>query len=411
MATKTLQASSTKLNTFRWEGINKRGERLKGEMSASSIALIRAELRRQGISAKKIRKKGKSLFGAHKKRIKPLDISIFSRQLATMLAAGIPLVQAFDIVGRGHTNPSMQTLINAIKTDVESGTTLAEALGKFPKYFNELYCNLVDAGEQSGSLDIMLDKIATYKEKIESLKGKIKKAMFYPSAVIVVAIVVTTALLMFVVPQFQSLFQGFGADLPGLTLLVIRLSEWMQAYWLIIFVSIAFGIWVFIRAKTKSKKFAHAVDRILLKIPIIGKILTKAAIARYSRTLSITFAAGLPLVDALKSVAGATGNILYAKATMKIREAVSSGQQMHMAMTMTNLFPNMAIQMVAIGEESGSLEQMLSKVADFYEEEVNNAVDGLSSLLEPLIMAILGVLVGGLVIAMYLPIFKLGSVV
>lgn len=404
-------AQALKQLTFDWQGFNKRKEKTRGVISASSLAIARAELRRQGINVKKIRKQATPLFGKKGKKITSNDVTVFSRQLATMLSAGIPLVQAFDIVGRGHSNPSMQKVINDIKQNVEAGNTLAESLQKHPKYFNDLFCNLVDAGEQSGSLDNMLDRVATYKEKIESLKGKIKKALFYPTAVMVVAFLVTAGLLIFVVPQFESLFQGFGADLPVLTQVVIAMSEWFQAYWFIFFSAIGIGLFSFIKAKQKSKKFAFGFDKFLLRTPVIGKILEKAAIARFARTLAITFAAGLPLIEALKSVAGATGNLLYARATDKIRDEISTGQQMQIAMRNTSLFPNMAIQMVAIGEESGSLESMLSKLADFFEEDVDNAVDGLSSLLEPLIMAILGTLVGGLVVAMYLPIFQLGSVV
>jgi len=406
MTTKTIN-----LHIFTWTGKNKRGEKVTGRLEASTLALAKASLRKQGVLTPKVRKKGKPLFSKRNKKITPVDITVFSRQMATMMKAGIPLVQSFDIVGKGHENPSMLTLVNTIKSDVEAGNTLAEALSKHPKHFNDLFCSLVDAGEQSGSLEVMLDKVATYKEKTESIKGKIKKAMFYPSAVLVVAFLVTAGLLIFVVPQFESLFQGFGADLPAMTKLVIKLSEFFQSYWWIMFGGIGAAVFSFVKAREKSHAFAFFVDRTLLKIPVIGNILEKAAIARFARTTSITFAAGLPLVDALKAVSGATGNILFAKATLRIRDDVSTGQQMQQAMRSTNLFPNMVIQMVSIGEESGALESMLSKVADFYEEEVDNAVDGLSSLLEPMIMAILGVLVGGLVIAMYLPIFKLGSVV
>ncbi|WP_133127338.1 type II secretion system F family protein [Legionella nagasakiensis] len=396
--------------TYQWEGVNQSGEKLNGIIDARSLAIAKIELRKQGIITRKIIKKRKPLFGKSKK-IKQADITIFSRQLATMIEAGIPLIQAFDIVSKGQSNQRMKDLIETIKKDVESGLTLAESLKKHPAFFNELFCNLVDAGEKSGSLDVMLDKVATYKEKIETIKKKIKKALTYPMAVIVVAFLVTTGLLIFVVPQFESLFEGFGADLPALTRAIISLSEFFQAYWYILFGLLGAAIYGFIYARNHSSNFAHQVDRYMLKMPVVGTILEKAAIARFSRTLSITFAAGLPLVEALKSVSGATGNILYAEATDKIREEVSNGQQMQVAMENTGLFPNMVIQMIAIGEESGALEQMLTKVANFFEEEVDNAVDSLSSLLEPIIMAILGILVGGLVVAMYLPIFKLGSVV
>ncbi|GAB4392762.1 MAG: type II secretion system F family protein [Gammaproteobacteria bacterium] len=407
----TTKSIERKEQLYLWEGVNKRGERIKGESAGLSIALVKAKLRTQGINPIKVRKKPKPLLGARKKKIAPADIAVFSRQMATMLSAGIPLIQSFDIVGRGHNNPSMLGLVNSIKADVEAGSTLAEALQKYPRYFSSLFCNLVYAGEQSGSLEIMLDKIATYQEKIESIKGKIKKALFYPAAVMVVAFIVSAGLLIYVVPQFESLFKGFGADLPILTQIVIQLSEFMQAYWWIVFGVLIGTIWGFIYAKNHSKKFAFLLDQYSLRFPIIGEILQKAAIARFARTLSITFGAGMPLIDALKAVSGATGNQLYTQASLRIRDDVTTGQQLQFAMRTTNLFPNMVNQMVAIGEESGALEEMLAKVADFYEEEVDNAVDSLSSLLEPLIMAILGIIVGGLVIAMYLPIFKLGSVV
>lgn len=403
--------NTTQLTQYIWEGKNQSSEKVNGVIDARSIAIAKLELRKQGIIVKKIIRKRKPLFNRASKKIKQADITIFSRQLATMIQAGIPLVQSFDIVAKGQSNPRMKDLIEEIKKDVESGLMLAEALGKHPKLFNELFCNLVDAGEKSGALDIMLDKVATYKEKIETIKKKIKKALTYPLAVVAIAFLITAGLLIFVVPQFESLFEGFGADLPALTRGVINLSELFQSYWYLIFSALAGFVYGFIYARQHSLSFAHTVDRYLLKMPVVGIILEKAAIARFARTLSITFAAGLPLVEALKSVAGATGNIIYAEATDKIREEVSSGQQMQFAMENTHLFPNMVIQMVAIGEESGALEQMLSKVADFYEEEVDNAVDALSSLLEPIIMAILGVLVGGLVVAMYLPIFQLGAVV
>jgi len=397
--------------TFRYEGINKSGQKMVGDIQARSLALAKADLRKQGIVINKVAKKRKPFFDRKNKKITPGDITVFSRQLATMIESGIPLVQSFDIVAKGQSNKRMQNLIEDIKHDIETGLTLSESLIKHPAYFNELFCNLVDAGEKSGSLEIMLDKVATYKEKIETIKKKIKKALTYPIAVLVVALVVTTGLLIFVVPQFESLFQGFGADLPAMTKAVVNMSKFFQSYWYIIFTILGGSVYAFVYAKTHSLNFAQNIDRVLLKIPVIGTILEKASIARFTRTLSITFAAGLPLVEALKSVAGATGNIIYSKATDQIREEVSTGQQMNVAMENTHLFPNMVIQMVAIGEESGALEKMLSKVADFYEEDVDNAVDALSSLLEPIIMSILGVLIGGLVIAMYLPIFKLGSAV
>lgn len=396
---------------YQWEGLNRAGQKTQGVIDARSLPIAKAELRKQGIITKSIYKKRKKLWDRKNKKISAQDITFFSRQMATMIQAGIPLILSFDIVAKGLTNQRMKDLLDAIKKDVETGTTFASALKKFPQYFNDLFCNLIDAGEKSGSLDIMLDKVATYKEKIETIKKKIKKALTYPMAVMVVAFLVTAGLLIFVVPQFQSLFSSFGANLPALTQGVISLSNFFQAYWYLIFGAIGGCVYAFTYFKNHSAHFAQTIDRYLLRMPIIGPILEKAAIARFTRTLSITFAAGLPLVDALKSVAGATGNILYVQATDKIREDVSSGQTLQLAMERTNLFPGMVVQMIAIGEESGTLEKMLGKVADFYEEAVDNAVDSLSSLLEPIIMSILGVLVGGLVVAMYLPIFKLGSVV
>jgi type IV pilus assembly protein PilC len=406
MATKT-----AKLATFVWEGTDKRGAKVKGQTQAENPAYVKTELRRQGIVPKKVQKKSALFSGTKRKKITPGDIAVFSRQLATMLDSGVPLVQGFDIIGRGHENPAMQELLMGIKADIEGGTSLSEALAKHPLYFDALYCNLVTAGEQAGVLDTLLDKIATYKEKTESIKKKIKKAMFYPAAVMVVAFVVTAILLIFVVPQFESLFKGFGADLPAFTVFVLNLSEAFQQYWYMIFGGIAAVGVAFVQGKRRSPAFNHFLDRLSLRLPIVGNILTKAAYARFARTLATMFAAGVPLVEALESVAGATGNIVYEKAVLAMRDQVSSGQQLQLTMKQTNLFPNMMVQMVAIGEEAGSLDTMLSKVADFYEEEVDNAIDSLSSLLEPLIMAILGILVGGLVIAMYLPIFKLGSVV
>jgi type IV pilus assembly protein PilC len=408
MATK---AKDTEASVFVWEGVDKSGKRVKGESPGRSETLVKAQLRQQGIKPIKVKKKPKSLF-TRTQKITAKDIAVFSRQLATMLSAGVPLVQAFDIVGRGHENPSMQKLILKIKEDVESGSTLTEALRKHPLYFDELFCNLVHAGEQAGVLEALLDKIATYKEKTESLKGKVKKALFYPTAVIVVACIVTAILLIFVVPQFEELFKGFGADLPAFTQLVIELSRFMQESWYYLIVGLAFLGYGFFYFKRRSPAFNHFLDRISLQIPIIGpQILHKSAIARFARTLSTMSAAGVPLVEALTSVAGATGNAIYAQAILAMREQVATGQQLQLAMRQTGLFPHMVIQMVAIGEESGAIDTMLAKVADFYEEEVDNAVDALSSLMEPMIMAFLGVVVGGLVIAMYLPIFKLGSVV
>jgi type IV pilus assembly protein PilC len=395
---------------FIWEGLNKKGARVKGETPAENESLARAELRRNGVNVVKIRKKPKSLFST-KKAIKPVDVARFLRQMTTMLAAGVPLVQAFDIVGRGHENPTMGSLIMNLKTSVEGGETFAAALAKHPRQFDELVISLIEAGEQSGTLETLLDKVATYKEKTESLKAKIKKAMFYPAAVIVVAIVVTAILLIFVVPQFEALFVGFGADLPAFTRMVVNLSEFVQAkWWLILAIAVLIGI-ILVQLHRRSPRFRRFVDIAVLRIPAVGPILRKAAIARFARTLSTMFAAGVPLVDALRAVAGATGNIIYSEATDRMREDTATGAQLQWSMRNSGVFPNMVVQMVAIGEESGSLDSMLAKVADFYEEEVDNAVDSLSSLLEPLIMVVLGVLIGGLVIAMYLPIFMLGQVI
>ncbi len=403
------QIASTQQFPFVWEGTDKKGKKIKGKMLAVSEAAVKADLRRQGVLAKKVRKEVQ-LFKSGKK-ITAEDIALFARQLATMLQAGIPMVQAFDIVGNGHDKPSMQKLILAIKADIEAGTTLHEALAKHPLYFDDLFVNLVEAGEHAGALETLLDKVATYKEKTEALKKKIKKALFYPAAVMVVAVIVTVILLIFVIPQFESLFKGFGADLPAFTQMVINMSRFVQDKgWMIAMVAGGAG-YAFFYFKKRSRPMRRALDRILLKMPVIGPIMVKAAIARYSRTLATMFSAGVPLVEALTSVAGATGNIVYEEATLRIRDEVSTGMRLQRCMESTGLFPNMVIQMIAVGEESGSLDQMAAKVADFYEADVDAAVDSMSSLLEPLIMAILGVLVGGLVIAMYLPIFKLGSVV
>jgi type IV pilus assembly protein PilC len=396
--------------TSTWEGLNKRGARVKGETPADNELLARAELRRNGINVLKIHKKPKPLF-ARKKKIKPVDVAYFLRQMTTMLSSGVPLVQAFDIVGRGHENPAMGALILDLKASVSGGETFATALANHPRQFDELVISLVAAGERSGTLDTLLDKIATYKEKTESLKAKIKKAMFYPAAVIAVAIVVTAILLVFVVPQFEALFVGFGADLPAFTRLVLNISEFVQNWWWGVFGAMVLAGFIFVQVHRRSPRFRRFVDIMVLKIPAIGPILRKAAIARFARTLSTMFAAGVPLVDALRSVAGATGNAVYGEATERMREETATGAQLQWSMRNTAVFPNMVVQMVAIGEESGSLDSMLAKVADFYEEQVDNAVDSLSSLLEPIIMVVLGVLIGGLVIAMYLPIFMLGQVI
>ena len=399
------------LITFTWIGKNRSGVIVKGELDSKTETMAKSELRRQGIRPTKVKKKPKALFGSSGKAIITKDISIFSRQLATMLSSGVPLVQALDIVGRGHENPSMQKLILTVRNDIENGDTLAQALGKHPLQFDDLFCNLVNAGEQAGVLETLLGKIADYKEKTETLKAKIKKALTYPTAVLVIAFIVTAILLIFVVPTFEELFAGFGADLPAFTQSVIELSKFMQEWWWAIFGGIFLVIYSLLFFKKRSRKFNHTLDRFFLKLPAIGDILNKSAIARFSRTLGTMSTAGVPLVEALTSVSGACGNIVYADAVLRMREEVATGQQLQQAMKQADLFPNMVIQMVAIGEESGSIDSMLEKVADFYEEEVDNAVDSLSSLIEPMLMAFLGVVVGGLVVAMYLPIFKLGAVV
>ncbi|MBL1293307.1 MAG: type II secretion system F family protein [Thiotrichales bacterium] len=406
MAEKAIQAS-----TFTWVGADKRGTKIKGETQGNSIPLVKAQLRRQGINPLRVKKKAKPLFSGGKKKVTAKDITIFSRQLATMLSAGVPVVQAFEIIGRGHENSGMQELIGTIKADVEGGNNLADSFRKHPRHFDDLYCNLLAAGEQAGILESLLHKIALYKEKTEAIKGKVKKALVYPSAVMIVAVIVTAILLIFVVPQFQALFDGFGADLPALTLFVVSLSDFVQGYIVHIIVGITAFIVGFIQAHRRSRKFRNFIDRLMLKLPVLGNILNKAAIARFARTLSTMFAAGVPLVESMSSVAGAAGNVVYSDAILRIRDEVSTGTNLNSAMAHTGIFPNMVNQMVAIGEESGSLDAMLSKVADFYEEEVDNLVDSMSSLIEPMIMAFLGVVVGGLVIAMYLPIFKLGDVV
>lgn len=398
--------------TFIYDGVDRKGVKIKGELPARNMALAKVTLRKQGINIKTIREKKKNILeGLMKKKVSTLDITIFTRQLATMMKAGVPLVQSFEIVAEGLDNPAMREVVLGIKGEVEGGNTFAGALKKYPQHFDRLFCSLVESGEQSGALETMLDRVAIYKEKSELLKQKIKKAMKYPIAVIVVAIVVTMILMVKVVPVFQDLFSSFGADLPAFTQMVVNMSKWMQSYWFILLIGIAVAITSFLETKKRSKKFRDFLDKAALKSPIFGDLVYKAIIARYSRTLATTFAAGVPLIDALESTAGATNNVVYEEAVMKIRDDVATGQQLQFAMRLTNKFPSMAIQMVAIGEESGSLDAMLDKVATHFENEVDNAVDGLTSMMEPLIMAVLGVLVGGLVIAMYLPIFQMGSVV
>lgn len=399
-----------KIYPFKWEGKDRKGVKISGELQGTNQALVKAQLRKQGILVTKINKKS-TLFSARPKKIKPLDIAFFTRQLATMMASGVPIVQAFEIIAEGTANPNFANLINEIKTDIASGNTLAASLAKHPKYFDDLFCNLVDSGEQSGRLESLLDRIATYKEKTELLKAKIKKALTYPIAVVVVAIIVTAILLLKVVPQFDTVFASFGADLPAFTKMVIALSEWLQAWWFIVLIGLIIAGWAYTQIHRRSKPFRDAQDRALLKAPIVGQIIYEAAIARYARTLATTFAAGVPLVQALDSVAGAAGNVVFYNAVMNIKQDVSAGTQLNFAMRTTAVFPSLAIQMAGIGEESGNLDGMLEKVADFYEAEVDNKVDNLTTLLEPMIMAVLGVLVGGLIIAMYLPIFQLGNVV
>jgi type IV pilus assembly protein PilC len=405
-----VSATAAKKETqFLWEGKDKRGNKVRGKSLAVNEAALRADLRRQGVAATRVKTPSRAFRSGGK--VTAEDIAVFSRQLATMMSAGIPMVQAFEIIGNGHEKPAMQKLVLDVKANIEGGSTLHESLAKFPLYFDNLFVNLVEAGEQAGALESLLDKIATYKEKTEALKKKIKKALFYPIAVLCVAVIVSIILLVFVIPQFESLFKGFGADLPAFTQMVVNLSRFVQHQGWWVAGIIGGGFYAFFYFLKRSRPMQLAFDRVLLKFPIIGPILVKAAIARFARTLSTMFAAGVPLVEAMASVAGATGNIVYEQAVLRMKDEVATGQRLQRAMENTGLFPNMVIQMIAVGEESGSLDTMSGKVAEFYEAEVDNAVDSMSSLLEPMIMAILGVLVGGMVIAMYLPIFKLGSVV
>jgi type IV pilus assembly protein PilC len=401
--------ASKKESQFVWEGKDKRGNKVRGKAIAANEAALRSDLRRQGVAPTRV-KQATSAFRSGGK-ITGVDISVFSRQLATMMAAGIPMVQSFEIIGNGHDKPAMQKLVLDIKANVEGGSTLKESLAKHPLYFDDLFVNLVEAGEQAGALETLLDKIATYKEKTEALKKKIKKALFYPAAVLIVAVIVTVILLIFVIPQFEALFKGFGADLPAFTQMVVNLSRFVQKQGWWMFILTFAGFYTFFYVKKRSRVLQRNLDRVLMRFPVIGPILVKSAIARFARTLSTMFAAGVPLVEAMQSVAGATGNIVYEEATLRMRDEVATGQRLQRAMENTGLFPNMVVQMIAVGEEAGSLDAMSSKVAEFYEAEVDNAVDSMSSLLEPMIMAILGILVGGMVIAMYLPIFKLGAVV
>ena len=409
-AKKTLRVADP-LTVFVWEGKDKRGTVMKGEQPAKTANLVRAELRRQGINPTVVKPKPKPLFGGAGKRVSAKEIAVFSRQLATMMKSGVPIVTSLEIIAGGQKNPKAKELFTALRMDIEGGASVYEALGKHPVHFDELYRNLVKAGESAGVLETVLDTIATYKENIESLKGKIKKALFYPATVIAVAILVSAILLIFVVPQFQQVFESFGADLPAFTKMIIAASDFMIGYWWLVLGIVVGAGFTFVFFKKRSLAFAHFLDRAMLKIPVVGQILHNAAIARFARTLAVTFKAGVPLVEALDIVSGATGNTVYETAVKRIRDDVSVGYQMNMAMKQVNLFPHMVIQMAAIGEEAGALDAMLFKVAEFYEEEVNNAVDALSSLLEPMIMIILGVVVGSMVIGMYLPIFKLAAAI
>jgi type IV pilus assembly protein PilC len=395
--------------TYNWEGKDKKGKKLSGSMLAPGEALVSAQLRRQGITVTKVRKQS-TLF-ARKAAVKEKDITLFTRQLAVMMKAGVPLLQSFDIVGRGAANPSVQRLLAEVKADIEKGNSMYQAFSKHPRHFDKLFCNLVQAGEQAGILEDVLDRLATYKEKILAIKGKIKSALFYPAAVIVVAFIVTAAIMIFVIPAFKELFSGFGADLPGPTLFVMKLSDFFVEYWYLIFGAIGGGIYGLLQLWKSSRKVQRVMDKLMLRLPIFGPVIEKATIARWTRTLSTMFAAGVPLVEALDSVGGAAGNQLYVEATEKIRTEVATGSSLTVAMQGTNRFPNMVLQMTAIGEESGSLDAMLGKVADFYEREVDDAVEAIASLIEPMIMVVLGTLIGGLVIAMYLPIFKMGAVI
>lgn len=404
-----MAAKATKDVTYAWEGTDKKGKRIKGEMKATGEAFVNATLRRQGINVTKVKKQ--SGFGTKSGKVSEKDVTLFTRQLATMMKAGVPLLQSFEIVGKGHSNPAVSKLLNDIKSDVETGSSLSSAFRKYPLYFDALFCNLVGAGEQAGILDSLLDRLASYKEKILAIKGKIKSALFYPISIIIVAFIITAVIMIFVIPAFKELFSSFGADLPAPTVIVMNMSDFFVEYWWAIFGSIGGALWFFLYTWKRSEKMQATMDRLLLKLPLFGELIRKATIARFARTLSTMFAAGVPLVEALDSVAGASGNRVYYDATKKIQSEISTGTSLTVAMQNSEVFPNMVLQMVAIGEESGALDSMLSKVADFFEAEVDDAVEALSSLMEPIIMVVLGTLIGGLVVAMYLPIFKMGQAV
>lgn len=404
----------TKTISFQWEGLDKRGHKIEGEMLAENSATVKAQLRKQGITPKKVKRKAEGLFGigggaTKGKKITNLDITIFLRQLATMSKAGVPLMQGLEIVADGLDNPNMAKVVLAVKDDVSAGNDFASCLKKHPNQFDDLTCALIESGEQSGALEQMLDRVAIYKEKSEALKQKISKALKYPITILVIASIVTTILLVKVVPTFEAMFSSFGSELPAATQVVVAMSNWLQANYLILFGSIIGGIFALKEAIKKSPKLQEEMDKLKLKLPIVGNILQKGAVARFGRVLSTTFAAGVPLVDALESVAEASGNVVYRDAILRIRDDVSTGIQMNASIKATGVFPNMVVQMVAIGEESGALDAMLDKVASYYEEEVDNLVDGLTAMIEPLVMAFLGVVVGGMLIAMYLPIFAMGD--
>ncbi|PPT27197.1 type II secretion system F family protein [Xanthomonas arboricola] len=399
------------MSPFVWEGTDKRGIKMKGEQTAKNANLLRAELRRQGITPTVVKVKPKPLFGSAGQKVTSKDISFFSRQMATMMKSGVPIVAALEIIGTGHKNPRMRSMVGQIRSDIEGGSSLHEAIGRHPVQFDELYRNLVKAGEGAGVLETVLDTVATYKENLEALKGKIKKALFYPATVVAVALLVSSILLIFVVPQFEDVFKGFGAELPAFTQMIVNASRFMVSWWWLILFVVVGAVIGFIYAYKRSPSMQHGMDRLVLKVPIIGKIMHNSSIARFSRTTAVTFKAGVPLVEALSIVAGATGNSVYEKAVLRMRDDVSVGYPVNVAMKQVNLFPHMVVQMTAIGEEAGALDAMLFKVAEYFEQEVNNAVDALSSLLEPLIMIFIGTVVGGMVIGMYLPIFKLATVV